>query len=94
MKAFYGVGVKVNNLNQLKGLKIVNNIFNNIYVTTLAEINSGFSQGPIFVLLSVFIYVKDLSNILKMLEPIMFADNINVLLSVQNINTLKDQWKT
>lgn len=94
MKACYGVGVKVNNLNQLKSVKIVNNIFNNIYVTTLVEINSGFSQGPIFTLLSVFVYVKDLSNTLNMLEPTMFADDINVLLSLQNINTLKDQWKT
>ena len=92
LKAFYGV--KVNNLNRLKTLKIVNNIFNNIYVTTLAEVNCGFSQGPIIAILSVFVYVKDLSNTLNMLEPIMFADNINVLLSLQNINTLKDQWKT
>ena len=48
----------------------------------------GVPQGSILEPLLFFIYVIDRCNASNILDPIMFADDTNLFLSHQNINTL------
>ena len=57
-------------------------------VTNLAQIKCDVSQESILGPLLFFIYVNDLCNASNILDPIMFADDTNLFLSRQNINTL------
>ena len=57
-------------------------------ITNLAQVKCGVTQGYIFGPLLFLICVNDLCNASNILDPIMFADDTNLFLSHQSINTL------
>ena len=57
-------------------------------VTNLGQIKCGVPQESILGPLLFLIYVNDLCHASNILDPIMFADDTNLFLSHQNINTL------
>ena len=56
--------------------------------TNLAQIKCCVPLGSILGTLFILIYVNDLCNASNMLERIMFAEDTNLFLSHQNVNTL------
>ena len=56
--------------------------------TNFANITCGVPQGSILGPLLFLIYVNDLCNASNILDPVMFADDINLFFSHRNISTL------
>ena len=56
--------------------------------TNIKTITCGVSQGSILGLLLFLIFVNDLHKVTKYLDPIMFADDTNLVCSYKNLKTL------
>ena len=58
--------------------------------STLLDIVCGVPQGSILGPLLFFLYINDLPQASKLLNPIMFADDINLFYSGKDIHSLFD----
>lgn len=67
---------------------------NNNKKTDLLHIKCGVPQGSILGPLLFILYVNDLKNASKLLDPIMFADDTNLFLSHKNIKVLFNTMNT
>jgi hypothetical protein len=93
---FYGISGTVNKLmrsyleNRYQRISTKDSKFNKVY-SKWEHIKHGVPQGLILGLLLFLIYINDFSSIIsKIASPVLFADNMNIIISHTNPQEFKN----